>query len=230
MIQLQAAMFSVLLTLQRVYAASAVLFQSLQPIKNRWQVFCGQFQHNLTKAADPESMRNHHIAGVAVIGLAAISFVEESKGEKAGWVRYIWPGLLFVMGIAIIGWADPGTWPDGSKPLMQDNEAIQHKLFAFLAIALAMIELLRRTNKLTHKAWGYVFSATMIAAGTFLLFHQGEHAHIVHLQHLAMGSIGVAVGIAQAANSGKHIENWLRLHVYSFLILGLGLLLLFYVE
>ncbi|HZS28711.1 MAG TPA: hypothetical protein VFB76_15900 [Candidatus Angelobacter sp.] len=230
MVQLQAAMFSVLLALQRMYTAGIFLLQSLQPLKSRWQVFCGQFQHNLTKAADPESIRNHHIAGVAVIGLALVSYIEESKGEKAGWIRYIWPGLLFVMGIAIIGWADPGTWPDGPKPLAQDAEAIQHKFFALFALALATIELLRRTGKLTHKAWSYVFSGTMICAGTFLLFHQGEHAHIVHLQHLAMGTMGVAVGVAQAANNGKTIQNWLRLHLYSLFILGLGALLLFYVE
>jgi uncharacterized membrane protein len=230
MIQVQAAMFSVLLALQRMYAAGAILFQSLEPVRTRWRIFCGQFQHNWTKPPDLESIRNHHIAGVAVIGLAIVSFMEESKGEKAGWIRYIWPGLLFIMGIAIIGWADPGTWPDGPKPLAQDIEAIQHKFFALLALSLATIELLRRTGKLTHKAWGYVFSATMIGAGAFLLFHQGEHAHIVHLQHLAMGSVGVAVGLAQAANSGKHIQNWLRLHLYSLLILALGLQLLFYVE
>jgi len=230
MVQLQAAIVSVLLALQRMYAAGSFFLQSLQPVKNRWQIFCGRFQHNLTKAADPESIRNHHIAGVAVIGLALVSFAEESKGEKAGWIRYIWPGLLFAMGIAIIGWADPGTWPDGPIPLARDPEAIQHKFFALFALALATIELLRRMGKLTHKAWGYVFSGTMIVAGSFLLFHQGEHAHIVHLQHLAMGTMGVAVGVTQAANSGKSIQNWLRLHLYSFFICGLGLLLLFYVE
>ena len=97
-------------------------------------------------------------------------------------------------------------------------------------MSLGAIELFRRLGKLTHKAWGYVFSVTMIGAGVFLLFHQGEHAHIVHLQHLAMGSVGVAVGLAQAANNGKQIKNWLRLHLYSLCILSLGLLLLFYVE
>jgi len=230
MIQLQAAIVSVAVTLQRMCYAASALFQSLQPLKTRWQIFCGQFQHNLTKPPDPESMRNHHVAGVAVIALALVSFIEESKGEKAGWIRYIWPSLMFIMGIAIIGWADPGTWPDGPKPLAQDTEAIQHKFFALFAISLGVIELMRRMGKLTHKAWGYVFSVTMIGAGTFLLFHQGEHAHIVHLQHLAMGSVGVAVGLAQAANSGKTIHNWLRLHLYSLFILALGLLLLLYVE
>lgn len=230
MIQLPAPIFAVVLAMQRMSAAGTVLLQSLQPLKNRWQVFCGRFQHDLTRPPDPESIRNHHIAGAAVIGLALISFIEESKGEKAGWIRFIWPGLMFAMGIAIIGWSDPGTWPDGPKPLAQDFEAVQHKLFAVLALALAAIELLRRSGKLTHRAWGYAFSATMIVAGSFLLFHQGEHAHIVHLQHLAMGSVGVSVGLVQAANNGKPIKNWLRLHLYSLLILALGFLLLFYVE
>ena len=230
MIQLQATMVSAVLAMQRISAAGSMVLQSLQPIRTRWQVFCGQFQHNLTHPPDPESIRNHHVAGVAVIGLAVISFLEESKGEKAGWIRYIWPGMMFVMGIAIIGWADPGTWPDGPKPLAQDIEAIQHKFFALFAMSLGAIELFRRLGKLTHKAWGYVFSITMIGAGVFLLFHQGEHAHIVHLQHLAMGSVGVAVGLAQAANNGKQIKSWLRLHLYSLCILSLGLLLLFYVE
>lgn len=230
MIQLSATTLSALLAPHRIYAASAFLLQSLQPLRSRWQIFCGRFQHDLTRPPDPESIRNHHIAGVAVIGLAVISFIEESKGEKAGWIRYIWPSLMLAMGVAIIGWSDPGTWPDGPKPLSQDFEAVQHKLFALLALALAVIELLRRWGKLTHRAWSYVFSVTMIVAGSFLLFHQGEHAHIVHLQHLAMGSVGVSVGLVQAANNGKPIRNWFRLHLYSLLILALGFLLLFYVE
>jgi uncharacterized membrane protein len=230
MIQLQATMVSAALAWQRMCTAGMVLWQSLQPLRTRWQVFCGRFQHDLIRQADPDSLRNHHIAGVAVIGLAVLSYFEESKGEKAGWIRYIWPGMLLVMGVAIIGWADPGTWPDGPKPLAQDPEAIQHKFFALFAMALGVIELFRRLGKLTHKAWGYVFSFTMIGAGVFLLFHQGDHAHIVHLQHLAMGTVGVAVGLAQAVNNGKNIQNWLRLHLYSLCILGLGLLLLFYVE
>src|SRR5712691_13077575 len=167
MIQLQATMVSAVLAMQRIFAAGSMVLQSLQPIRTRWQVFCGQFQHNLTHPPDPESIRNHHVAGVAVIGLAVISFLEESKGEKAGWIRYIWPGMMFVMGIAIIGWADPGTWPDGPKPLVQDIEAIQHKFFALFAMSLGAIELFRRLGKLTHKAWGYVFSVTMIGAGVF---------------------------------------------------------------
>jgi uncharacterized membrane protein len=207
-----------------------VLWQAAQPLRTRWQVFCGRFQHDLVRPPDPDSLRNHHIAGAAVIGLAVLSFVEESKGEKAGWIRYIWPVMLLLGGVAIIGWADPGTWPDGPKPLPNDPEAIQHKFFALFAMALGLIELFRRLGKLNHKAWGYVFSITMIAAGVFLLFHQGDHSHIVHLQHLAMGSTGVVVGLAQAASSGKNIRSWLRAHFYSISILVLGLLLLFYVE
>jgi hypothetical protein len=230
MIQLQAMMVSAALASQRLFAASMVLLQSAQGLRTRWQVFCGRFQHDLWRPPDPDSLRNHHIAGAAVIGLAVVSFFEESKGDKARWIRYIWPAMLLLGGVAIMGWADPGTWPDGPKPLAQDPEAIQHKFFGLFAITLGLIELFRRLGKLTHKAWGYIFSFTMIGAGIFLLLHQGEHAHIVHLQHLAMGSVGVAVGLAQAANNGKKIENWLRLHLYSFCILGLGLLLLFYVE
>ena len=73
MIQLQATMVSAVLAMQRISAAGSTVLQSLQPIRTRWQVFCGQFQHNLTHPPDPESIRNHHVAGVAVIGLAVIS-------------------------------------------------------------------------------------------------------------------------------------------------------------
>src|SRR5437588_12310772 len=127
MIQLQATMVSAVLAMQRISAAGSMVLQSLQPIRTRWQVFCGQFQHNLTHPPDPESIRNHHVAGVAVIGLAVISFLEESKGEKAGWIRYIWPGMMFVLGIAIYGLDDTGNLYEGAYQLSTDRDASTYR-------------------------------------------------------------------------------------------------------
>ncbi|MFL6299365.1 MAG: LiaF transmembrane domain-containing protein [Terriglobales bacterium] len=189
---------------------------------------------------DPDSLRNHHIAGFGIIFLALLTYLEERNFAKLKYLKYFWPVLLYVIGIAVLIWSDPGTWPDGDTPLSTQPEAIQHKIFAVIALVIATIELFRRTGTLAHIAWRGVLSGAILVAGVFLLFHHGRHVHVVHLQHRAMGITAVLLGIAKftepaldgsvGAQQRMSLGQRLRSHLPSLLTLLLGLMFVFYFE
>jgi hypothetical protein len=189
---------------------------------------------------DPDSLRNHHIAGFAIIFLALLTYLEERNFAKLKYLKYFWPVLLYVIGFAVLIWSDPGTWPDGDTPLITQPEAIQHKVFALIALAIATVELFRRTGALTHIAWRAVLSGAILTAGIFLLFHHGRHVHVVHLQHRAMGLTAALLGFAKfteptldgsvGAERRMSVGQHVRSHLPSFLTFVLGLMFVFYFE
>src|SRR4051812_48665646 len=189
---------------------------------------------------DPDSLRNHHIAGFGIIFLALLTYLEERNFAKLKYLKYFWPALLYVIGFAVLIWSDPGTWPDGDTPLSTQPEAIQHKIFAIIALVIATVELFRRTGTLKHIAWRGVLSGAILTAGVFLLFHHGRHVHVVHLQHRAMGITAALLGLAKftepaldgtvGAERRLSIGQRVRSHLPSFLTLVLGLMFVFYFE
>src|SRR4051812_16981938 len=188
---------------------------------------------------DPDSLRNHHIAGFGIIFLALLTYLEERNFAKLKYLKYFWPALLYVIGFAVLIWSDPGTWPDGDTPLSTQPEAIQHKIFAIIALVIATVEFFRRTGALAHIAWSGVLSGAIGIAGIFLLFHHGRHVHVVHLQHRAMGITAVLLGLAKftepivgsvGAERRMTAAQRLRSHLPSLLTLVLGLMFVFYFE
>lgn len=189
---------------------------------------------------DPDSLHNHHIAGLGIIFLALLTYLEERRFAKLKYLKYFWPVLLYIIGFAVLIWSDPGTWPDGATPLSTQPEAIQHKIFALIALAIATVELFRRTGTLAHVAWRGVLSGAIAIAGIFLLFHHGRHVHVVHLQHRAMGITAVLLGLAKfteprldgsvGAQQRLSLGHRLRSHLPSLLTLVLGIMFVFYFE
>jgi hypothetical protein len=189
---------------------------------------------------DPDSLRNHHIAGFGIIFLALLTYLEERNIAKLKYLEYFWPALLYVIGFAVLIWSDPGTWPDGDTPLSTQPEAIQHKIFALIALAIASVEMFRRTGTLKHIAWRGVLSGAILTAGVFLLFHHGRHVHVVHLQHRAMGITAALLGFAKftepdldgtvGAERRMSVGQRVRSHLPSFLTFVLGLMFVFYFE
>ena len=189
---------------------------------------------------DPDSLRNHHIAGFGIIFLALLTYLEERNFARLKYLKYFWPVLLYVIGFAVLIWSDPGTWPDGDTPLSTQPEAIQHKIFALIALVIATVELFRRTGALKHIAWRAVLSGAILTAGVFLLFHHGRHVHVVHLQHRAMGITAALLGLAKfteptmdgsvGAERRMSVGQRVRSHLPSFLTFVLGLMFVFYFE
>jgi hypothetical protein len=188
--------------------------------------------HEMPYAPDPFSLFNHHLAGVLVIFLSLFTFLEESPfGKKHSWVKFLWPTPLILEALNVILRGDSElTWPIRLATIMPDSEAVQHKIFALVALAIALIELFRRTGRLTHPGWRYIFYGLMLGGGIALLFHTGHHTAKIHRQHLWMGSWAIAAALTKVLADARPQTAWLRLYALPAFLLALGLQLAFYVE
>lgn len=188
--------------------------------------------HDMPYTPNQFSLFNHHLAGVLIIFLAGLTFLEESAFGKAhSWVKYLWPMPLFAEAINVILRGDSEFhWPVRLATILPDAEAVQHKIFALLALGIAFIELFRRTGRLSHPGWRYIFYGLMFGGGIFLFFHRGHHTMTIHYEHWAMGAWCVAVAGTRVAADLKPRTIWLPSYLLPVFILGLGLQLFFYVE
>jgi len=188
--------------------------------------------HDMPYTPDQFSLFNHHLAGVLIIFLAIFTFLEESAlGKAHSWVKYLWPMPLFAEALNVILRGDSELkWPLRLATIMPDAEAVQHKIFALLALGIAFIELFRRTGRLSHPGWRYIFYGLMFAGGIFLFLHGGHHTMTIHHEHWAMGGWCIAVAATRVTADLKPNVIWLPRYLLPLFILGLGLQLFLYVE
>jgi hypothetical protein len=117
---------------------------------------------------------NHHIAGWALIGVGSLvlaSFL--SPNLRA--LRYVWPALFLLAGLFLALWSDGEIWPRGNLNwawlVHHDQEAGQHKIYALLLIAIAVVEYLRARGSL-NRFWGtWTFCILSIVGAALLLVH-----------------------------------------------------------
>ena len=151
---------------------------------------------------DKESSElNHHIAGWLLIAIGAMVICGH-RFKALAFVQRLWPLLFVFGGIFLAVWSDREIWPRGNLGwswLAHDPEALQHKIYAFLLIAIGTTEYLRARAKLNRRLAPWVFPVLAISGGVFLFFHDhgsGEAASgnsvghpaetqtvQVHLQH-----------------------------------------------
>lgn len=181
---------------------------------------------------DPVSLFNHHLAGVLVVFLGGFSYLEHTKLGEQRWVKFLWPLPLLVLGVFLMIYSDnPQFWPFKLSRWARHWTAVQHKIFALVAILLGLIELFRRTGRLKHRAWPHVLNTLMLGAGVFLIFHRGgHHSSIIHIQHMGMGTVAVVLSLLKTVADLRTRLRWLSLYVVPALIVTLGLQLAFYVE
>ena len=84
---------------------------------------------------------NHHVGGVIVLVLAALTGLEVlAKAITLGW-----PICLIIIGLYNVILSDRLTWPIRASELvvtLSDPEIFQHKLLAVMVLMLGIIELL----------------------------------------------------------------------------------------
>ncbi|HET7564506.1 MAG TPA: hypothetical protein VFJ96_05900 [Gemmatimonadaceae bacterium] len=180
---------------------------------------------------DAFSLFNHRLSGLLVLLLGALAYVDATaSGKQRERVRLLWPLPLLLLGLYLLVRSDDPSWPPRFVKQLSTVEGIQHKLFAVMALSLGGIELLRRSGRLTHPLWSYVFYAVMLLAGVFLLFHGGHHSGMVHIEHTAMGVIAIAIAVVKVTADRKRAVTWLSASLLPGLFVLLGLQLLLYVE
>ncbi len=180
---------------------------------------------------DPVSLFNHHLAGVLVILLGIFAYLEQTELAEHPWVKYLWPLPLIILGVFLLIYSDnPQFWPFKLSRWARHWIAWQHKIFATVAVLLGLIELLRRTGQLKQPAWKQVLNLLMLGAGAFLLVHKGHHTHIVHIEHIGMGTVAVVLSLTKIVADLGLGGRWLALYAVPGLIVTLGLQLALYVE
>src|SRR5215471_17102428 len=90
---------------------------------------------------DPDkasSELNHHIAGWLLVAIGAM-VIFGHRYKALSFVQRLWPLLFVLGGIFLAVWSDREIWPRGDLSwtwLVHDKEALQHKIYAFLLIAI----------------------------------------------------------------------------------------------
>jgi hypothetical protein len=152
---------------------------------------------------DPDkasSELNHHIAGWLLIAIG-VMVICGHRYKALAFVQRLWPLLFVFGGIFLAVWSDREIWPRGDLGwtwLVHDREALQHKIYAFLLLAIGATEYLRVRARLNRRWAPWIFPMLAIFGGVFLFFHEhgGEATHVsnsghpvaaqtaqVHLQH-----------------------------------------------
>ena len=192
-----------------------------------------------------ESEFNHHLAGLCVM-LAAISMMLLQSNFAGRWpgAKYVWPACFLAAGVFVLVWSDTELWPFGHRQwleAMQNNrEVLQHKTFAVLLLALGAIEW-RRARGALNAAWSaWVFPAAAVLGSIILIFHKHEGGmvgenHIeamarIRSQHMSYTLSGLAVGVSKGLSELNARSSRIFAKLWPVLLVGLGILLMFYRE
>ena len=200
---------------------------------------------NLKLLADKkESEFNHHLAGFFVLLGGIFILAQTAVTNRWPVAVYVWPSSFFVSGIFVLVWSDTELWPFGtrqwSEALQNNREVLQHKTFAALLLGLALIEYLRVNGTLRTMWSAFIFPVLAIGGSILLLFHEHEggmqganHVEVmarIQSEHLSYAAVGIGIGLAKLLADvnvrGRKIFSML----WPGLMVGLGILLMFYRE
>ena len=182
---------------------------------------------------------NHHMAGVFVL-LIGLSELRGGLGvSMLAWSRFLLPLAMLGAGGFLMIWSDHEAWPIGYKSFAgtyfsDDWETVQHKLYAILLLGVGAIEMLRRTDKVKHLAWGMPLPVFALIGGVMLFLHShGTHpsAHKIAIHHAAMGTTALLAGLCKIIAGMKPQTGrspWGL--AWSVLVLLIGVELLVYSE
>ena len=189
------------------------------------------------------SDRNHHVAGILVLLIGLTELREAFAITLLAWLRFLLPAALLSAGSLLMVWSDHDAWPIGSLNLAEtfsgtDHEILQHKIYGILALAVGLIEWLRRAGRLHHTFWNIPLPAFAVIGGLMLFLHShGIHpsAQAIALNHAVMGTMAIVAGSckllsarAAAPPNPAGLSRW-KLTWAGFILL-IGIQLLFYSE
>jgi hypothetical protein len=182
---------------------------------------------------------NHHLAGVFVL-LIGLSELRGGLGvTMLAWSRFLLPLAMLGAGGYLMIWSDHEAWPIGYKSFAEtyfsgDWETVQHKVYAILLLSVGTLEMFRRTDKVTHMAWGMPLPVFALIGGVMLFLHShGAHpsAHKIAIHHAVMGTTALLAGLCKIIAGVKKQEGrspWAL--AWSVLVLLIGVELLVYTE
>ncbi|MCE5198038.1 MAG: hypothetical protein ABFD54_08260 [Armatimonadota bacterium] len=161
---------------------------------------------------DPQlSEFNHHLAGVMVILVGISAILIYARPRQFGFLKYVWPMSLFLLGAYLVVYSDPPGWPTSYVSIAHTwdmPEARQHKIFALLLLMMGSVEAARAAGIAKGRMWGLAFPALALAGAVYLLFHKHGGSGAMHMEH------------------GEHMEHGSPIVFYqhfTYFLLGLGI-------
>jgi putative copper resistance protein D len=179
---------------------------------------------------------NHHIAGVFILLAGGLALIAASDSAHFSWVRYAWPGLFFLLGLFLLVYHDPESWPLGPLSLQEslgDVQIVQHVIFTFIILGIGVVEWLRYRGTLTHPLWSLVFPALAVSAAFMLFAHkhgEGESANKIYRHHVTMAVAGILAMIAKVLDDTQLVKRKIGNYLWPGLIMFVGIMLLIYSE
>lgn len=195
-----------------------------------------------SKAGVAYSELNHHLAGFFVLLIGFSEMAQAMHGRSLGWARMFLPAALLGAAAFLLVWSDHEAWPIGSLSFVEtffgnDHEILQHKTYGLLALAVGLIELYRRLDRVAHVGWLAPLPLFAMIGGLMLFTHShGAHpsAEKIALHHAVMGTLAVSAGSSRLASAWREVfMGWSRSRwetIWAGLILLIGLQLLVYSE
>ncbi|HET8580255.1 MAG TPA: hypothetical protein VFL31_04585 [Nitrospiraceae bacterium] len=180
---------------------------------------------------------NHHVGGTVVLVLAGLTWLEVLGSSQAMAVRLSWPSCLIFIGLYNVIFSDRFAWPIGPSGLVEslsNPEVLQHKVLAVMVLALGLIDLLRRLERVPHSAGMYLFYSLSMLIGIILLVHDsgvGLHMspHGLPVSHVLMGLLAL-LALALKVLVDRHILIGRLAYLYPLVLAGLGVQLLLFTE
>jgi putative copper resistance protein D len=191
-----------------------------------------------------ESEFNHHLAGFFVVLGGLFMLAQGWLTNRWSPTKYIWPLTFLLSGIFVLVWSDTELWPfhdhQWLPALQNDPEVLQHKTFAVLLLALGGIEWGRVTGRLKRVWARLVFPVLAIGGSVLLLFHHHQagmhgpdHMQVmarIQTEHMQYAVVGIGLGIAKALAEVKTRGQAVFAGIWPMFMIGLGILLMLYVE
>lgn len=181
---------------------------------------------------------NHHLAGFfdTLLGLAELG--NALQYPLPLWTRLVLPAALGTMGVYLFIWSDHDGWPIGTLSFVEsffggNQEIVEHKFYAVLALLMAVVEALRRTGRLPHPAWAAPLIFSILIAGVLLFVHShGDYPDTAKIEfhHALLGTVSVAAAFSKGmaswfpGTSPLTVKRWDVAWAASVILFGLLLL------
>ena len=178
---------------------------------------------------------NHRSSGVFLLTIAGLAFWLALRRPRS----LVWPGvtalLWIVFGVYLFVRSDPEAWPWGPLGLLEsvrDTEVLQHKVLTCIPVGIGLAEGLYGYGLIKGRPRMWVLSLLALGGGTglFLHFHRGKfHLDWIYFQHVAMGLVGLGVGMGLLLS--RRAEPGSKLHLlWPTFLLAMSAVLILYSE
>jgi len=191
-----------------------------------------------------ESEFNHHLAGFYVILAGVFILAEGTLCHRWPFFRLASPFCFLLSGLYLLVFSDTELWPFGPQSwwygLTHNLEDLQHKTFAVILLALAILEVQRARDVLKSGWLGWVFPALAFCGSVMLLFHE-HHSGMngaenmtamfrIQAEHLNFAFAGFGVGILKGLSEFPTRWRVTLVRLSSLPMTALGTLLILYTE